>query len=86
MAAPTQEVSQGQKNSALIVRSGYVSATVHPAHYGRLDANLDANQCRNGNIIISIIIVVGAVDLPHYAGTICQVVSGPRLCTLFGGT
>lgn len=56
MAALTQEVSQGQKNSA------NMSATVHPAHYDRRDANVDANQCWNGNTIISIIVVV--VEMP----------------------
>lgn len=41
-----------------------MSATVHPAHYNRLDANFDANQCWNVNIIISVIIVVGTGELP----------------------
>lgn len=35
-----------------------MSATVHPAHYDRLDANLDANQCWNGNIIITVVLLL----------------------------
>lgn len=37
-----------------------MSATGHPAHYDRLDAN----QCWNGNVFISVIIVVMTVELP----------------------